>query len=202
MPRSSREKTVETRARIIDAAHRIFVERGYHATSMRDISTRAGVTVGAIYNHFATKEDIWVGVLREHHPYREVIPLLVSAEGETVAEMIRSAARLMISGLQVRKDVFNLLFIEIVEHEGRHVQLLFADIVPLLAELQSSFLSKKGRVRDLPDVILLRSFVGLFFSFYVTGVILNSMGGNMLDEQSLDQFVDLYLHGVLQEEKA
>ena len=67
MPRSSREKSAETRARIIDAAHALFNERGYHATSVRDISTRAGLTVGAIYNHFATKEDIWIDVLLANH---------------------------------------------------------------------------------------------------------------------------------------
>ena len=58
MPKSSREKSEETRSSIIEAAYQVFMEGGYHGASMRDVSRRAGLTVGAIYNHFATKEDL------------------------------------------------------------------------------------------------------------------------------------------------
>ena len=51
-----------TQARILDAAYSLFMEQGYHGTSMRQIVERAGVTTGGVYNHFASKEEIWVAV--------------------------------------------------------------------------------------------------------------------------------------------
>ena len=81
MTRSSREKSSETRLRILEAAYRLFIENGYNATAMRAISKEAGVTVGAIYNHFQTKEDIWREVLRTKHPYHELFPLFLDAKG-------------------------------------------------------------------------------------------------------------------------
>jgi len=43
-----------TRLTIEDAAVELFMEHGYHATSMRQIAERAGLALGGIYNHFAS----------------------------------------------------------------------------------------------------------------------------------------------------
>jgi AcrR family transcriptional regulator len=47
-----------TRQRILDAALILFAERGYDATSMREIAERIGTTKAALYYHFASKGDI------------------------------------------------------------------------------------------------------------------------------------------------
>jgi AcrR family transcriptional regulator len=52
------ESTARTRERVIAAAQRLFRERGYAATSLEQIADAAEVTKGAIYGHFATKEDL------------------------------------------------------------------------------------------------------------------------------------------------
>jgi AcrR family transcriptional regulator len=197
MPRSSREKSSETRQNIIDSAYRLFVDHGYNATSMREISQQAGVTVGAIYNHFETKEAIWLEVIKIKHPYHEILPLLWEAEGDTIAEMVRSAARLLVRELNNRPDLFNLMFIEIVEFRTAHVPELFQLILPELMPLQQSFKGKKGKLRDFPLPILLRSFVGLFFSYHITGILMRDLPVSTFGENSLDRFVDLYLNGIL-----
>jgi AcrR family transcriptional regulator len=197
MPRSSREKSEDTRARIIEAAYSLFLERGYHASSMRDVSQRTGVTVGAIYNHFPTKEDLWKEVLFTKHPYHDVLPILQAAEGNTVAEMVRSAAGSLVEGLLKRPDLFNLLFIEIVEFNCAHVPDFYQLITPDLLGLNAAFSEKTGKLREIPITISLRSFIGLFFSYYVTGIMLKSLGTAGIDPTSLNQFVDLYLYGLL-----
>jgi AcrR family transcriptional regulator len=197
MPRSSREKSEETRARIIEAAFSLFLERGYHGTSMRDVSQRTGVTVGAIYNHFPTKEDLWKEVLFTKHPYHEMMPVLQAADGDTIAELVRSAAGLLVQGLLKRPDLFNLLFIELVEFNSAHVPEFFQIIFPQVVKLSGKLDQKTGKLRDIPMVTLLRSFLGLFFSYYVTGTMLKGLGGVTTDPQSLDQFVDVYLYGLL-----
>jgi AcrR family transcriptional regulator len=47
-----------TRERILDAALRLFAERGYDATSMREIAEQVGTTKAALYYHFDTKAEI------------------------------------------------------------------------------------------------------------------------------------------------
>ena len=51
-------KSDETRARIVDAALALFLERGYQETTMRAIADRAGVAVGNAYYYFASKEHL------------------------------------------------------------------------------------------------------------------------------------------------
>lgn len=54
-------KSARTRSTIIDAALRLFRERGYEATTMRAIATEAGVSVGNAYYYFSSKEELIQG---------------------------------------------------------------------------------------------------------------------------------------------
>jgi AcrR family transcriptional regulator len=51
-------KSDETRTRILEAALDLFRERGFDATTMRDIARESGVALGATYYHFESKEAI------------------------------------------------------------------------------------------------------------------------------------------------
>jgi TetR/AcrR family transcriptional regulator len=53
-----------TRAAVIDAAERLFAERGFAATSMRDISAASGVSHPLIHHHFGSKEELYAAVKR------------------------------------------------------------------------------------------------------------------------------------------
>jgi AcrR family transcriptional regulator len=59
---SRTEQQEQTRERIIDAADVLFVERGFHASSVGDIAAAAGYTKGAVYSNFAAKEDVFFAV--------------------------------------------------------------------------------------------------------------------------------------------
>jgi len=58
-PRPSRINGEATRARILDAAEKLFAEHGYSAVSLRSITAEAGVNVAAIHFHFASKEALF-----------------------------------------------------------------------------------------------------------------------------------------------
>src|SRR3979411_129452 len=55
----------QTKDRIVDAAYRALVKRGYHETAMKDIAAEAGVAPGLGHYYFATKEDLLVAAI-EH----------------------------------------------------------------------------------------------------------------------------------------
>ena len=59
MVRKTKEEAQETRNAILDAAERVFQERGVSHTSLAEIANAAGVTRGAIYWHFANKSDLF-----------------------------------------------------------------------------------------------------------------------------------------------
>jgi len=188
-----------TQARIVEAAYRLFIEQGFHATSMRQVAEGAGVTVGGIYAHFVSKEAIWEAVLMERHPYHEVMALLQQAGGDTVSEFLEQAASLMVNGLGKREDVLNLLFIELVEFDGKHLAQVYKLVLPDLARLGQVFSQKRGKLRPVPLPILARSFAGLFFSYYITEIIMPDEARALMGSRALETFVDIYLHGILAE---
>jgi AcrR family transcriptional regulator len=56
-------RSEETRARIIEAAVKQFSVNGYNKASVDDICTQAGVSKGAFYHHFKTKQDVFLALL-------------------------------------------------------------------------------------------------------------------------------------------
>jgi AcrR family transcriptional regulator len=59
----TRERRIEhTRSLLLDAAEEVFAEKGFAPATLDDIAHTAGYTKGAIYKHFATKEDLFLAV--------------------------------------------------------------------------------------------------------------------------------------------
>src|SRR3954452_5784897 len=57
------EKKAQTRERLIEAAARVFAEKGFAATSLDEVADAAGLTKGAVYSNFENKEDLVRAVL-------------------------------------------------------------------------------------------------------------------------------------------
>ncbi len=197
MSGESLRKGEQTQARILDAAYDLFMAQGYHGTSMRQIAERADLTLGGVYNHFASKEDIWVAVLLERHPYRAVMPLLRTAEGDTAEAFVRNAAQRLVGELSKRKDLLHLMFIELIEFNGAHIPTLYAHIAPELLPLFDVVSARAAGLRPLPLPVLARSFLGFFFSYYVTEALMPPVLRALMGDDALDAFIDIYLHGVL-----
>lgn len=58
MPRVSAQHEHEVRERIVRAATHVFSERGFHRATMQDIVRASGLSVGAIYTYFKSKDDL------------------------------------------------------------------------------------------------------------------------------------------------
>jgi AcrR family transcriptional regulator len=80
--RSQEERSRTTRAALLASARAQFAERGFAATNRDDIAAGAGVTRGALYHHFATKEDVFRAVVEELEE-ELVARVIVAAEGVT-----------------------------------------------------------------------------------------------------------------------
>ncbi|NOH01974.1 MAG: TetR/AcrR family transcriptional regulator [Chloroflexi bacterium] len=197
MPEEAPTKRERTRQAILDAAYNLIVRQGYAATSMRQVAEGAGLALGGIYNHFASKEEVFRAIIEDRHPFYQIVPILNSVEGETVEEFVRNAAHTMVAELGHHPDFLNLMLTEIVEFKGEHVPLLFERMFPMIMPLAQRITSLDGDMRQIPPPVLMRAFLGMFFSFYITEILIGRAMPKDMQFNALDYFVDIFLHGIL-----
>ncbi|MBA2950015.1 TetR/AcrR family transcriptional regulator [Streptomyces himalayensis] len=88
-----REVTPDAARRLLVAAVEAFAERGYHATTTRDIAGRAGMSPAALYIHYKTKEELLHRISRiGHEKALEVLQTASDREG-TPAERLSGAVQ-------------------------------------------------------------------------------------------------------------
>ncbi|MFO3797023.1 MAG: hypothetical protein ACK8QZ_07025, partial [Anaerolineales bacterium] len=145
------------------------------------------------------KEAIFQAILRERHPYHLILQRLQALPSQSLEEFIRQAAYQFVEVLRQEPAFLNLMLIEIVEFNGVHLPLLFEEIFPSMHSLFERVVQQSHSVRPIPVLILLRSFIGLFFSFYVTERLLASQMDSLMHQNALEEFIQIYLHGILKE---
>lgn len=94
MPKVSQQYRDDRRGQILQAAQRCFLRDGFHATSMQDLFAEAGLSSGAVYRYFASKDEMIVAIA--HDNMQEVMAMIhaVAAQrssasvGETIAGVL------------------------------------------------------------------------------------------------------------------
>ena len=98
------------RARVLDSALDAFAAGGYRATSMGEIADRAGVTRAVLYDHFASKKDLFLAVLEEQEAlFLGHVAARISAEG-TSAERMRETMGTVLTFAERHPETWRLLF--------------------------------------------------------------------------------------------
>ena len=172
-----------TRGLLLDAAHLLFINQGYAATSMRQIAEGAGLALGGIYNHFPSKEAVFQTILMERHPYQQIMPLLKKMQVNPFGNFDRRIAQNLLNVLDQHSLFFSLMLVEMVEFKGKHLPELFENVLC-----------------GVPPPAWLRVYLSMYLSYYMTQSLLIGLGASDTQEYSLDAFVDIFLYGILKSE--
>jgi AcrR family transcriptional regulator len=114
---------------------------------MRQIADKAELALGGIYNHFASKEEIFEGIIIDKHPYKKILPAVLAAEGGTLDEFFKNAFHIIITEMGERPDFVNLMLIELVEFKGRHGSAMLREIFPKVLPVFEKVVKSKKNLR-------------------------------------------------------
>jgi AcrR family transcriptional regulator len=91
----NRSTTIET---VLAAAEEVFADQGLHAAHMGDIASRAGVSVGTLYNHFKDREALLAGLLeaRRAELLDQLDEVMRAARGRSATETLRTMVETML----------------------------------------------------------------------------------------------------------
>jgi AcrR family transcriptional regulator len=102
--RSLRERQRQEREQLIlQAADELFLEKGYHDTSIDDIAARVGISKGTVYLHFASKDELVFALLeRGMRQLQATLDDILASPG-TPREKLEAVMRQMYSGMMSRQ---------------------------------------------------------------------------------------------------
>jgi AcrR family transcriptional regulator len=99
----------ERRAVIVEAAGRLFGERGYEATRLDEIAAAAGVTKPIVYRHFDSKRDLYLALLDRHRDDLAGFVASIPAAGST-EERLRAVLEVWLGYVETRSYAWKMLF--------------------------------------------------------------------------------------------
>lgn len=91
MPKVSEEHAAARREQILSAAQRCFARKGFHATSMNDVFAQAGLSAGAVYSYFKSKDEIIVAMAER--AVRVILPFFDAVLAEKPAPPLEDVMR-------------------------------------------------------------------------------------------------------------
>jgi AcrR family transcriptional regulator len=98
----------ERREQLIAVARKLFADRGFEATSIEEIATRAGVSKPVVYEHFGGKEGLYAVVVdREMHHLLESMTSALTAGHPR--ELLQEAALALLTYIEAETDGFRIL---------------------------------------------------------------------------------------------
>jgi AcrR family transcriptional regulator len=194
-PREPRGR--RTHRAILDAARGLFLAQGYHGTGMRQVAQVAGLTLGALYNHFPSKDALWEEVFRVANPFGEVPVALGGAEGTTTEALLKDAARRLHAALREHPEHLRLALIELLEFNGRHIAPILAANAPWVSAFEQRCRDLEGGLRPLPPFLVQRTFLGLLSAWFFTETLFMGKMPPSLASLRIEDAVDVFLHGAL-----
>jgi AcrR family transcriptional regulator len=196
---SKRIKPNPTRSRqsIVSTAHSLFLEQGFHGTTMRQIAKGSGMALGSLYNHFKDKDDLFRAVFEAYNPYPLLLIALENSQGKTAEELARMAARRLVTQLNARPDLIKLVFIDVVEFQGQHLRESYPQVAPGMENFARRLSRDADAVRQISTDGLLRAFFGLFYTFHMTEMLLGKPPDPDMQSAALQELIEIYLFGIV-----
>jgi AcrR family transcriptional regulator len=183
-------------AGLLKAAEKVFSDRGYHATSVRDIAREAGFSVGGVYQFFQSKDELYLKVVEAQ--WEHFFALLNKAlQAETVEARLTTLTEAMFQAFEERSEFFKLFLSdrgrlsagftgEIAARIGQHTRRLRQQLVELMRQGVA-----EGILQPIDPDMLASAYLGI-----VHNCIFESLGaGASRAVRPAQEVLQLFLSG-------
>lgn len=192
----TRNKKAEARRSLKEAALGLFLEKGYAATRIRDITERAGLSVGSFYLHFRDKKELFMEAVDElmEELSGAVRQAAAGGDRETMFAGARRVAELYMENYDRYSGLLNQLRGMMTERDPeaaeKYAQFHSRLAEPLARELNRAM--EKGFIRSADPVLLAKAIMGMveFLAFYLAMEESRTVG------EVVDFLFDLLMRGL------
>ena len=203
MPALSPDALDKVRSGIETSAITLFVKKGFHGTSIRDIARQAGVSLGCIYGHYQGKDALFAAIAER---YRKVFaqpdnPVLRYLGDTRFPDDIPEMALAIRELIELHRDFWLLWYVDVLEFQGQHFGSTFLHDPGLghpgvqrrLKELRAT-----SRLRIEPELAFRMVYMHLFNFVIVETLFGGKEHYGVPINTAIDAIVDVFLFGIVQ----
>lgn len=207
MPKIAQDRIARNQRRIEAAALKLFTRQGFHGTNIREIAEKIGVSTGAIYTYYPSKEAIFASLVRS---YRARIDawrrgVCASLKNPVSKRDLKSFAAEVLKLVTRDPEYLLLLYIDVVEFQNQHFTETFHDVPEQFRRMLGARLrrSKQHSGWKGPDPAFVLASAYLYFFTYagVERLYHGNRHLGMSDGQAAERFAEMLCGGLWREER-
>lgn len=186
--------------RILEAAKALFLTQGFNGSNLRKIALEAKVSMGGIYHHFASKEEIYKTLLQQSDVAQDMFQILKLFQAPEFPENLPALGEAIARTVRKHKDSFKLFYIDVLEFQGRNVRPLIQQFRDRFDELAATLLAKRqGDLVAMHPAIILRVMVDVFIHTRLEEAMLDLSSARLglSEEEVTRQMAEIILRGIL-----
>lgn len=203
------EELSEKHWQILDAAVRVFSEKGFSASRTSEIAKEAGVSEGTIFNYFKTKKDLLIGLLlplvaKFFRPIvlRSVEKIFKNPGNLPIEEVLQALAKDRLELAQKNLPLLKTVAAEALFHPELLAPLK-QKMMPQVVETGTTFINEqieKGTFRDVDPTSAFRILMSIMVGYLVLRNTYPEAFDKETEEIEIRRLVDIYLNGVKAQE--
>lgn len=184
---------------ILEAAIKVFSQKGFSASTTKEIAAEAGVSEGTIFKYFRTKKDLLLGLLAPvvtESLYKIMDESQKGAKEEAVLEQF---LKKHMHFIRENIELIKIIFYESQFHEELRMNFLENLVIKVTGLLEDYFREKiaEGVFKDIDPRIAVRSLIGMYAALVIWKDVLKGDEYVLLDdEMAVKTIIDIFFNGV------
>ncbi len=195
----SQPAETDTRTRILNAAQRLFAQKGYNGTTTRDLAQAAHVAEGTLFRHFANKKAILVELATQG--WIEILTDLLTELSEMGSyKAVAQVMRRRMLNIHKNADLMRVCFLEAQFHPELRDRIQ-AEVISKMSDVAEAFFEtamERGIYRAMNPRLVAHVFLGMFaVAGFSQETLLEKDSSPQAMQEMAEGLADIFLNGVL-----
>jgi len=201
----SEEEIPKRQLDILDAATKIFAEKGFEGGRTSDIAKEANISEGTIFRYFKTKKDLLVGLLiplivKFFKPlmFKSIEKIMNNEKNESINVVLKNIMLDRIALIKKNEPLVKTVMVESIYHPEL-LEPLQKEIVPKIVPIVDKFFKdniENGDLREIDPRLITKSLISLVAGFSILSNTFPEVFKIDEDEKEIEKIVDILINGI------
>ena len=192
---SRKQQAQMRRNQIIDTALKVFAEKGFAKTTIKDISETAGISQGLMYHYFKSKEDLLTAVIQRHSFIAQLRRIISGTHTKPVRQVLYETAAGFYDLLASKKELISIVLSEMQTNPAfkKMWSIIPVEGIKILSDYLSANISA-GKLKPHNTEVAARSMLYTVVMLFMTHDMFTQ--SDIAVERFLKEMVDIFLDGI------